>query len=453
MEDREEAQPSRAVSGWTVGLVCVAIVASGVIVGGLLHEREPELTTKPVPTATAATSRPPVGGSYVTPPVAFPVEIPGCAVVEPPSQDGLTAWASYGTFGYDNPAYPWFSGPKAVAMSRALRDALPGDVTVAFASDDQSLLFQPILDDPEDSAGPQEAGGWTTASGTLRRGAAEGQLMVTVRQSTAPVPPCVAGDLDERRRLADGTTVDVQDTWYEIDKVRTLSRTAHAYLPDGTSVTAAATDTDQRADGTGHSGTVPVTVDELAALATTPGLRVTTPVPPGTPDVPESCSGVSETGGPIDEGVARRLDAVLARIPLDGLTLDRPLGQLRPAGPGASGVCQAVRISTPGRESRLSVAIATAQPLPADPPPNRDGDRVTARRLPDGTVVETRESRFSVQSQQPAAQPVAQTMRTVTVTRPSGTRVQVSSTADDPIEPFPFAQLEAIATTPELEVR
>ncbi|MFF3225702.1 hypothetical protein ACFYV7_23100 [Nocardia suismassiliense] len=451
MKAREEAQPSRAVSGWTVGLVCVAIVASGVIVGGLLHEREPELTTKPVPTATATPSRPPVESSYVTPPVVFPVEIPGCAVVEPPTEGNLMAWASYGTFGYDNPAYPWFSGPKAVAMSRALRDGLPDDVEVAFASDEQSLLFQPILDDPEDPDSPPGADGWTTASGTLRRGAGEGGLMVNVRQSAAPVPPCVAGDLDERRRLADGTTVDVQDTWYEIDKVRTLSRTAHAYLPDGTAVTTAATD--QRTDGSGHSGTVPLTVDELAALATAPGLRVTTPVPPGTPGVPESCSGATETGGLIDEGVTRRLDAVLARIPLDGLTLDRPLGQLRPAGPGASGVCQAVRISTPGRESRLSVAIATEQRLPEDAPPNRDGDRVTNRRLPDGTVVETRESRSTVQSQKPGAQPVPETMRTVAVTRPSGTRVHVSSTAADPIEPFPFAQLEAIATNPDLEVR
>ncbi|WP_240772214.1 hypothetical protein [Nocardia sp. CS682] len=152
MEAREQAQPSRAVSGWTVGLVCVAIVASGVIVGGLLHEPEPALTTKPVPTATP--SRPRAESSYVTPPVVFPVEIPGCAVVEPPTEGNLMAWASYGTFGYDNPAYPWFSGPKAVAMSQALRDGLPDDVEVAFASDEQSLLFQPILDDPEDADSP-----------------------------------------------------------------------------------------------------------------------------------------------------------------------------------------------------------------------------------------------------------------------------------------------------------
>ncbi|WP_107656881.1 hypothetical protein [Nocardia suismassiliense] len=451
MADREKAQPSPAVTGWTVGLVCVAIVASGVIVGGLLHEREPELTTKPVPTATPTSSRPPVDSSYVTPPVVFPVEIPGCAVVAPPTEGGLMSWVGSSPLDYDNPAYPWFSGPKAVAMSRALRDALPDDVDVGFASVEGSLLFEPILGGPEDAELPAGVDGWTTASGTLRRGAGEGWLMVSVRQSAASVPPCVAGNLDERRQLADGTTVDVQDTWYEINKVRTLSRTAHAYLPDGTEVTTAVTD--DRPDDSGNSGTVPLTVDELAALAAAPGLRVTTPVPPGTPNVPESCSGVMEPGGKIDESITRRLDAVLARIPLDGLTLDRPLGQLRPADLGTNGVCQAVRISTPGRESRLNVSIATQQRLPDDAPSNRYGVRVTTRRLPDGTVIETGESRFTVQSQKPGAQPVPETERTVTVTRPSGTRIQVSSTAADPIEPLPLAQLEAIATTPDLEVR
>ncbi|WP_405164200.1 hypothetical protein OG203_03515 [Nocardia sp. NBC_01499] len=438
-KDDNATVPSRAVTGWTVGLICVAIFAGGVIVSALLHDREPESTT--------ATSTAP-GRSYVTPPVAFPVQIPGCTVVEPPAKGGLTSRMTTTDLSYDNPAYPWFSGPKAVAMSQALRDALPQDAEIAFAPVDRSLLFQPILAFPGESADQPGPDGWTRASGTLLRGGSAGKLSVSVRQSAVPVPPCVAGDLIERRHLADGTTVDVQDTWYEIGGVRTLSRAARAYLLDGSAVTAAATDGTDAAD---HSGTVPMTLDDLAAVATAPGLRVTAPVPPGTLDVPESCGNVFEKTGTVDEGVARRLDAVLARIPLKGLSLDRPLGQLRPPESAASGVCQVVRVTTPGRQSRLSVAITVGQHLPdASATSAGYGESVTSRQLPDGTVVENRESRYSAGS---GAQAIPKTQRTVTVTRRSGTRVEVASTADDPTEPLSIEQLEEIAMTPDLEVR
>ncbi|WP_433654361.1 hypothetical protein ACQPW1_26995 [Nocardia sp. CA-128927] len=448
-EDRDSRVPSRAMTGWTVGLVCVAIVAGGVIVGGLLHEREPELTTKPVPASTTAT--PPVDTSYATPPVVFPVAIPGCAVVEPPS-DGATMGFAASASGYDNPKYPWFSGPKAVVMSQALRDVLPGAVEVPFASVDHSLFFGPIFDPPTEPGKSVDFGGWTTASGELLRGGKAGDLMVSVRQSTAPIPPCVAGDLDERRHRADGTIVDVHDTWHEVGKVRTLSRTARAYLADGSAVTAYATDNGQ--DGSSHSGTVPLTVDDLAAIVTAPGLRVTTPVPPGTPDVPESCGAGSDAGAVIDQAAAHRLDAVLARIPLDGLTLDRPLGQLRPPGFDGNGVCQVVRVTTPGRQSRLSVAIAAGQRLPEESAAvsSPDGERVTTRRQPDGAVVQSRESRTTRSPNEPGMPSISETMRTVTITRRSGAQVQVSSTAEGSIEPLPFEQLEAIAVTPGLEV-
>ncbi|MFI6041554.1 hypothetical protein ACIA8C_07955 [Nocardia sp. NPDC051321] len=446
--DREAGEPSRAVTGWTVGLVCVAIVACGVIVSGLLHKPEPELTTQPVPASTTPAPQT-EHSSYVTPPVVFPVNIPGCDVVEPP---GDRKWQGYMTtdkFGYDNPTYPWFSGPKAVAMSQALRDGLPEGVDIAFASVGQSLLFRPIFDPSGESGEHLDAGGWTTATGTVVRGGKAGELMVSVRKSDAPIPPCVAGDLDERRHLTDGTTVDVHDTWSEVDKVRTLSRTANAYLTDGTVVTTSASDDGQDRDS--HSGTVPLTVDELAVLATAPGLRVTAAVPSGTPDVPESCGfGFdSDNGGTVDESVAHRLDAVLARIPLDGLTLDRPLGQLRRAEFGKGRVCQVVRITTPGKQSRLSVTIIAGQRPAAESTTTRDpdGNGASSRRLSDGSIVERQESRFSVTANQPGAQPVPNTDRTVTVTRPSGTQVKVNSTAESAIEPLPFEQLESIAVT------
>jgi hypothetical protein len=212
-DSKDATTPSRAVTGWTVGLVCVAIAAAGVIVGGLLHEPEPELTTKPLAPTTSLPPEP-VEYSYVTPPITFPVRIPGCDVVEPPGEGQSFMSAISNESGYDNPSYPWFSGPKAVAMTQALHDALPDDAEVAFASVDQSLLFQPILGNPTE---PEGFGGWTNAYATLLRGDRAGALSVTVRQSTAPIPPCVAGDLDERRHPIDGTIVDTHDTWSEIN--------------------------------------------------------------------------------------------------------------------------------------------------------------------------------------------------------------------------------------------
>ncbi|KAA8888973.1 hypothetical protein F3087_08215 [Nocardia colli] len=449
-EERDEREPSPRMTGWTVALTCVAIVAGGVIVGGLLHSREPELTTAPV-VPSPITAQPEVDSSYVTPPVVYPVDIPGCAVVEPPSTGPSMSFVEAEPSGYDNPAYPWFSGPKAVAMSQALRDALPDAVDVGFAPVKESLLFDPIFDPTTDSGERDLGAGWTTAHGPLLRDGKPGQLMVSVKQSTAPIPPCVAGDLDERRRLADGTTVDVHDTWSESRGVRTLTRSAYAYLPDGTVATARATDDSM--DGSSHSGTVPLSLDDLAAVATAAGLRVSTPVPPGTPDVPQSCHGGSDSGGTIDEAAAHRLDAVLARIPLDGLAFDRPLGQLRPSESGASGVCQAVQVTTQGRQSLLSVAIAVGQRVPETAASGSVGDRVQSRQLPDGAVVESRESRSTKYANEAGAQPIPETSRIVTVTRRSGTQIRVSSTAEGATEALPFDQLEAIATNPDLEVR
>ncbi|MFE9577555.1 hypothetical protein ACFYO1_14285 [Nocardia sp. NPDC006044] len=449
-EERDEREPSPRMTGWTVALICVAIVAGGVLVGGLLHRREPELTTAPVVPSTT-TAAPEIDSSYVTPPVVYPVDIPGCAVVEPPTSGPWMQFATADPQSYDNPAYPWFSGRKAMAMSQALQDALPDAVEVGFAPVDQQLLFEPIFDPATDSGERPGAAGWTTAHGPLLRGGKPGQLMVSVKQSTAPVPPCVAGDLDERRHLADGTTVDVHDTWSESRGIRTLSRSAHAYLPDGTVVTASATD--DGTDGSSRSGTVPLSIDDLAAVATAAGLRVTTPVPPGTPDVPVSCHGGPEAGRTIDAAAARQLDAVLARIPFDGLTFDRPLGRLRPGDFAGHGVCQAVRVTTPGRESVLSVTIAAGQRVSETTAPGFSGERVQSRQLPDGTVVESREYRTTKYANETGAQPVPETSRIVTVTRGSGTQVTVRSDAEGAADALPLAQLEAIGTTPGLEVR
>ncbi|MFE9577874.1 hypothetical protein ACFYO1_15910 [Nocardia sp. NPDC006044] len=417
--------PFPGVSRWKVGLTCVAIVAAGYLVAWLVHERE---TSEP--TARAE-------NSYVTPPVAFPVQIPGCDVVKPPRERQTFGMVHSVTYEYDNPSYPWFSGPKADAMTQALQDRLPGDVEIAFAPVTRSLVFQPILGD---AAQNKEFGGWTRADATLLRGDREGALSVTTRQATKPIPSCVAGELDERRHLPDGTIVDTDDTWYEMKGVRTLTREATAYLPDGSVVHANATD--QPADGSGRPRAVPLTIDELVALVTDPELRISAPVPPGTPSPPEVCLPYSKPGAVIDQAQARRWNAVLARTPLDSVPLDRPLGALR-QGERGGGVCQTVRVNTLGRQSRLSIVISTEQPLPTEGDTSAYGS--ARRRLPDGTVVETHDERSAALASPP------RTDRTVTVTHPSGTQIALSF-ADAPADLLPSAQLEEIALNPGLDV-
>ncbi len=417
-DDKDAGRSAPAVNKWTFGLTCVAIVAAGYLVAWLVHEPEP------------SESGDRAADSYVTAPVTFPVQIPGCDVVEPPRQGQSFGMIQSDTDEYDNPSYPWFSGPKALAMTRALQEALPGDIEIAFAPLRDSLVFQPILGDLAHNKG---FGGWTRANATLLRGDRAGELSVDVREDTTPIPPCVAGALDERRHLPDGTIVDTDDTWSEWKGVRTLSRHATAYLPDGS--VAHANATDQVPDGTGRTRALPLTVDELVALVTDPGLRISAPVPPGTPNPPERCLRFSRSGTMIDQTRTRRWNEALARVPLDGVTLDRPLGALLP-GESGGGVCQVVRVTTPGLQSRLSVVISTGKPLPQQPD-NSSYDGAT-RRLPDGTVVESSER------QGPPS-------RTVTVTHGSGVQIQVSS-SDASGELLPLAVLEKIALNPGLGV-
>ncbi|WP_336081930.1 hypothetical protein [Nocardia sp. SSK8] len=432
----DERIPSRAVTAWTVGLLCVSVVACGVIAGGLLHDPEPELTTAP-PTTTRVTTPTAPPPSYRTPKVVYPVTIPGCDQVEPPAEGGLVGrWVGMSQFGYDNPAFPWFSGPKAVAMSAAARAALPPEVVVDWASLDRSLIFEPIIGDTDDKYGSS-----TFAAADVHRGDLVGSVSVSVR-ADGTVPPCRAGSLDERRVLPDGTTVDLLDTWSEVDGVRTLSRGATAYLADGSIVDAGSTDAGGR--DARPTGTVPISRDELVALATAPGLRTSAPVPPGTPGPPEPCAVAVEQSDPISQATAERLGRVLSGVRLDGL--DRPLTELRPGTYNTDGVCQVVGVITDGQRSRLAVTIAAGQPLPEQTSPD---DGTTFRALPDGTVVQTRDD---VSTSMTADGPRSRSSRVVTVTRPAGTRVTLSSTAEEPGQALPLAQLEAIALTPGLEV-
>ncbi|MFC9897314.1 hypothetical protein ACFVMC_26805 [Nocardia sp. NPDC127579] len=433
-----ESGPSPRITAWTVGLLCVSVVASGVIVSGLFHEPQYDLTTAPTTTRNVTTTAPEPTSTYRTPEVEFPARIPGCATVEPPS--GESRWGSVmGSPNYDNPDFPWFSARKAVAMSDALRSALPDGVVLDWGPIDRSLVFEPILGTAGD-----EFSGFTHAAAGLRRGELAGSLSLAVRQGPVPVPPCVAGRLDERRVLADGTTVDLQDTWSETDGVRTLSRDAIAYRPDGSTVSAYSTDASEL--GGKPSGTVPISREELLALVLTPGVQVAAPIPPGTLSSTGACSVGVDDSEPISESVAKRLDAVLAEIRLDGYTFDRPLAGLRPGEYGPGGLCRSVELSAGGLTSRLTLSIGAGIALPATLPADPGS---SGRTLPDGSVVQATESQGMAMDEPDQA---VRVYRRVAVTRPSGTKIVLDSAASAPAEPLTAAQLETIALTPGLEV-
>ncbi|OCH83450.1 hypothetical protein [Gordonia sp. UCD-TK1] len=445
----DDTGSSASKRAWTYALALVSVVALAfVVVGLVLPPTDPELTTpSPASSATehsdSAAVKTPV---VVSEPVDPNAPIPGCTVVEAPDQSGYTAYTGMGQPTYDNPQFPWFNGPKATAMSTALVNALPVEAEIEFASPEQSFVFQPIIAFGEPDPEPR---GFTSARGVLINGEGRGAVSVDVRRASAPVPSCVAGQLDERRTLPDGVVVDVHDTWQEVDGVRALSRTARAYVPDGSWIIARADDAigGSRQD---HSGSIPLTVDELVRIVRDPGLRVSTPVDPGTPAPMENCESSfgSYNGQSVTREQARELDAVLATVDLGSTRLP----PLVPVGSPAEGML-CTGVADLGDGVALEITIVGGQPRPSGerPVPGR-GSEKTQRTLLDGTVVETDVVRQSRPSTTDPRQQIRETTHSAVVTRPTGSRVSVSSTAASPTEPLSIQELETIALTPGLEL-
>ncbi|MET4164499.1 MULTISPECIES: hypothetical protein [Gordonia] len=447
----DDTSSSPSTRTWTSALVLVSIVALAfVVVGLVLPSPDPGLTTTPPPASSgteqsdpAATEAPTV----VDEPVDPKAPIPGCDIVEVPEESGYTAFTGMGPPPtYDNPEFPWFNGPKATAMSTALARALPARAEIAFASPRQSFIFQPITSFKAPAPEPR---GSTYAGGELINGDARGSVSVDVQRSSLPIPPCVAGQLDERRTLRDGVVVDVHDTWQEVDGVRTLSRTARAYVADGSWIAARASDA-TGANQQDRSGSVPLSIDDLVRIVDDPGLRVSTPVAPGTPTPIEHCESPFESykGTPVTREEARELDAVLATVDLGGARLP----PMAPVGSPAEGML-CTGVADLGDGVAIDITIIGGQPRPSAerPVPGR-GSPKTLRALPDGTLVQTDVMSQSRSSTTDPREQIRETTHSVVVTRPTGTRVSVSSSAASPTEPLPMKELENIALTPGLEL-
>ncbi|WP_052689027.1 hypothetical protein [Williamsia herbipolensis] len=429
---------ARAQRMWTLGLCAVSLSAVGVIIGVVLPWPDGDTTPAAAPEPPLSVAAPastsavpaPAAPTIVEEPFDAKAPIPGCATVEQPSTGERFAISrlSSGTPSYDNPRFPWFSGPKATAMSNAVAEQLPPTATVDFANPDSSLVFGPIFDLDESAPDPV---GSTIASGSVTNGDAHGSVFLTVQKTSASAPPCVAGQLDARRSLPDGTIVDVHDTWREVDGVRTNTRSADATATDGSRITANASDTLGNTQQT-RSSTVPLTIDDLVRIVGDPRLRVSTPVPPGTPPPAQGCSDRSfgtSNGPAVTRDQARRLDTVLATIDFGG----RRPAPLQVAEGSSSTLCTIVPggNGAPARQ----ITITGGQSLPPQPRPDPVSNPGTWRTLADGSVVQT------------------QNLDTVIVTRTNGTRVTVSNERAPPASlTSPTTELESIALTPGLEL-
>ncbi|GCE38449.1 hypothetical protein Rhow_001501 [Rhodococcus wratislaviensis] len=243
--------------------------------------------------------------------------------------------------------------------------------------------------------------------------------------------------------------LDLLDTWYEVNGVRTLERTVVAYLPDGTRIVATANDadnTDPRAGGR-HSGRIPLTLDELTAIATTGFLAVTAPVLPAVP-LMRSCGAFTDGNGPelTQEKVARldrALEARWASIPGNSdLTLDRPIGSLRLTDFGKDTICEVVTAESAAGEGRLEIVVVSGQPAstPQDEYLNEIDPNRTTTVSADGTIVtlgfypEHGSAYFSLIL--PSTQQII-----ISITPIKGSTVPVT-----------LAQIEYLATAPELDL-
>ncbi|MBJ7291238.1 MAG: hypothetical protein JHC79_20190 [Williamsia sp.] len=431
----------------TYGLVAVSVVALAVVIVGLtLPGPEPELTTAPPPSTEAPSSAAaPTENKVVDEPFDPKAPIPGCDTVEVPDEPTYSSRVTTGRPGYDNPKFPWFNGPKATAMSTALAQDLPAGAEIDFASPSASLVFQPISD-----FGDDDPTGTTNAYGSVSNGDARGGVQIAVQKSSRPIPPCVAGQLDERRSLPDGVVVDLQDTWREINGTRTNTRSASAYVPDGSWIYASSNDSVGNTGGQ-NSGRIPLTIDDLVRIAGDPRLRVTAAVTAGTPAPSQGCSGPSafdSANGPaVTREQAKRLDRVLATIDFGGPSP----GPLQLTDFSDDALCVSVPDAMGG--ATIDIAIAGGRTPPAEERPDPvSGAQKTRRVLQDGTVVQTLFANYAPALGPDGGDSRPQSANSVVVTRPGGTEITIRSSAVSPNSATPLERLESIALTPGLEL-
>ena len=348
---------------------------------------------------------------FVSEPVEYPVDIPGCASVDPPQDSQSYGYAITGTEDYDNPAYPWLTPSKANAMSLVIQEALPADIDIVSRSrgpfSAEPLVFQPVPDMDMSVFDPG-----TSADATVVRNGVEGSFSVNVSRLDAP-EPCRAGWLDARETFSDGTVVDTLDTRDEIDGERFYTNLVRVYAADGTRVIVSSSNQDGNFEAT---GTVPLSLEELRAIAMLDDLKWSTRVPDGFPLLPIPCNRSGFSDGQFTAATVQRINTALDSFWLaigEPLALDRPLGSVRVGSPGTANACGAVMVG----DATLTVSVAEA----GYSEPTRD---MNVTKLSDGSEFRSNSGGAGSWSLD------GQRITDVTLVKPSGTQVAVSMEGD-----------------------
>lgn len=178
------------------------------------------------------------------------------------------------------PSLLWYSPTKAAQLTAVLRKALPAESCVFPGSgfgdlrftDDSRTSFSTI----GESATPAPA-----ATGPLVTSVGNGSLMVSVYPAPAGSGSCVSGNVDHQFTATDGTVVNQTFSSANDETTRWIVLLVQAHRSDGSCVWLRQSDEvlrhdiDPNAEGTIASGATPLTMNELTALATTPGLDTT----------------------------------------------------------------------------------------------------------------------------------------------------------------------------------
>lgn len=396
---------------WLDAVVIAAIVAGGTTLAGVTND-----------------------------PLSDSIAIPGCETVVPAGSGVSFAVGFHASSTYDNADYPWLTASKATTMSRSLLGALPAGVELEYAEPSRSLVFQPIDDYPDDMSLPEgievaDFGGNSRATGFVVRDGVRAELTASVKARDHGVPPCIEEFVDERVTAADGTVVDSLDAVSDSDGVRTQRRTAVAYAP-GTTVSV---NMIHRGDG----GPLPLTVEQMRSIVLEPGLRISTPVPAGTPAPRRDCGAWQESyTESLSREVVDRVGAALTAkwaATLPEVSTNRPIGDLVPGPEGSGSACNTVQVSTPRDSGQIDVTISSASGDGWREPDVSSTPGRTRTTLSDGTVVTTDLGRPLGNTQIP---------HSVAILRPSNTLIQFQ------VENGPdFDSLIAVGSGPGLDLQ
>lgn len=171
----------------------------------------------------------------------------------------------------------WYNTGKQQQLSTALRAALPADTCVFPGSGMGDLGFS---DPASTDFSTLDATGMLapSASGRLVTARGDGTLMADVYPAASGPASCVIGKVDKQVTAADGTLISQTQATASDDTTRWIVLLVQAYRPSGTCIWLRLSDevlrhdTSPTGNGMTASGSTPLNMNQLTAMASAPGL-------------------------------------------------------------------------------------------------------------------------------------------------------------------------------------